>query len=273
MGTDDFINPVFFINLDDQVDRRRSVEVQLSAASLVAERIPGVDGDNLPDFAAPYFLSSLLSHGEVGCYASHLSVWRAIVARKLPYALVLEDDVQIGPDATHVVMEVIRTLPRGWDFVHMDGRPRNRSFAARPLSDLPGNRKLIRYARVPDGAVAYLISNGGAQKLLAPKPREAPVDTDIRRPWLWDLDLYGVSSPPFSPAGFPSIIEARGGRSRRQRKHRIGNSYHSPRSLAFNLWKLGPYWWLRCFAENALSKASRYILRPEGSTQHDPHPL
>jgi len=265
--------PAFFINLEQDTDRRQSVEAQLAAAGLVAERIPGIDGDNLPEFAAPYFPKSLLSPGEIGCYASHLSVWRTVVARNLPCALVLEDDVQIETDAVQVISELIRVLPQGWDYVHMDGRRRGRDFAARPLKDLPGNRKLVRYARIPDGTIAYLISNQGARTLLAPKPRSAPVDTDIRRPWFWRLDVYGISNPPFRPAGFTSIIHARGGRSRRKYKRRFDTRFRSPKSFVFNLGKLGPYWWARCFVENALIKAGRTIAKRRLASQPDPTPL
>ena len=251
--------PAFFINLDQHTDRRQFIESQLAAAGFHAERIAGIDGDKLPEFLLSYFPHSLLSPGEIGCYASHLLVWRTIVERDLPHALVLEDDVQIENDAAELVDELLRVLPQGWDYVHMDGRPRSRGFAARPLRELIGKRKLVRFSRIPDGAVAYLISNQGARKLLVPMVRLAPVDTDIRRPWMWGLDLFGVSNPPFRPANFSSTIAARGGHSRRQRKHWLGSGFRSFHSFAFNIRKLGPYWWVRCFAENALSKASRKV--------------
>ena len=260
--------PVFYINMDHDVGRRESIEAQLSAAGFEAERFPGVDGDKLPGPVQSYFPCRVLSPGEIGCYASHLMVWRTIVARNLTYALVLEDDVRIEADAAQVVRELIHILPRGWDFVHMSGKPRSRNFAARPISKLPGSRNLVRYARVPDGAMAYLISRQGAEKLLAPRARSAPVDTDIRRPWQWGLDLYGVTNPPFRPAEFASTIEARGGHSRRQHKHWLGSGFRSLHSFAFNIRKLGPYWWVRCLVENALNKARRRIaLEPPPATK------
>lgn len=253
--------PTFFINLDQHTDRRQFIESQLAAAGFHAERIAGIDGDKLPEFLSSYFPRSSLSPGEIGCYASHLIVWQTIVTRGLPYALVLEDDVEVGADAAQLVADVIHTLSPGWDFVHLSEKPRSRRFAARPLKSLPHNRKLVRYARVPDGTFAYLISHSGAQKLLSPVPRLVPIDTDIRRPWDWGLDLYGVTNSPFRPANFSSTIAARGGHSRRQRKHWLGSGFRSFHSFAFNIRKLGPYWWVRCFAENALSKASRRRLK------------
>lgn len=252
--------PAFFINLDQHTDRRQFIESQLAAAGFAAERIPGIDGDRLPDSLHSYFSPQLLSPGETGCYASHLIAWQTIVARNLSYALVLEDNVEIGTDAAQLVTDVTRILSPGWDLVHMSEKPRTRRFAARPLESLPDNRKLVRYARVPDGAFAYLISNRGAQKLLTPVPRSAPVDTDIRRPWYWGLDLYGVTNPPFRPANFPSTIESRGARSRRHHRNWLGSGFRSPQSFAFNLRKLGPYWWARCLAENAPNKTRRRIV-------------
>jgi glycosyl transferase family 25 len=261
--------PVFFINLDQHKDRRQFIESQLAAAGFHAERIAGIDGDNLPEFLSSYFPRSSLSPGEIGCYASHLLVWRTVVERDLPHALVLEDDVQIENDAADLVDELLRVLPQGWDYVHMDGRPRSRGFAARPLGELTGKRKLIRFSRIPDGTVAYLISNQGARKLLAPTVRLAPVDTAIRRPWQWGLDLYGVTNPPFRPAEFPSTIETRGSRSRRQHKRWLGSGFRSFHSFAFNIRKLGPYWWVRCFVENALNKARRNGLKSWSNSPSD----
>lgn len=259
------MTPAFFINLDRDTDRRRSIETQLSSAQLDAERIQAVAGRNLPEWAQPYFPHCSLTPGEVGCYASHMLAWRTIVARNLPFALVLEDDALIDDGASRLIDELVNTLPRGWDFVHLDGRSRSRAFSSRPLRDLPEGRRLLRYARIPDGTLAYLISNQGARKLLVPTPRTVPVDTDTRRPWLWGLDLYGVSNPPFRPAGFASGIDSR---SRLSRKRWYTSEFRSVRSFAFNLWKLGPYWWVTCYLQNCIAKAGRQRLTAQRSPTH-----
>ena len=56
-----------------------------------------------------------MSAGEVGCYASHLVVAQQIVARGLPYAVVLEDDVELAPDFKAIIRAAIDAVPTGWD--------------------------------------------------------------------------------------------------------------------------------------------------------------
>lgn len=251
--------PVFFINLDKDTDRRRLMEAQLSIAGIRAERIAAIDGRNLPAWAKPFFPPSRLRPGEVGCYASHMLVWRTMLARGIPHAVVLEDDATFGPDISSTLATVTAALPDGWDFVHLFGEPRAHPFAFRPISSLQNGLRLVRFSRVPTGTVAYLISAGGAAKLLANRPRTVPIDHDTRQPWKWGLDLYGVEPGPFGIARAASAIGAIGGHSRIRRGivGGIRHSYRSPASAAFNIRKLGLAWWLWCLAQNTAHKAVR----------------
>ena len=54
-----------------------------------------------------------LSAGQVGCALSHLAVYEAIVARKLPWALIVEDDAVLPPDIHDILVRVEATLRRG----------------------------------------------------------------------------------------------------------------------------------------------------------------
>jgi glycosyl transferase family 25 len=251
--------PTFYINRDVDVSRREQLIQYLDAANLPAERVPAVNGRSLPDGFLPLFPPSRLKDGEVGCYASHMLVWREIVARQLPYALVLEDDARFEPAAKDLVSDVLGKLPKGWDYVHLDGRLHSRSFPHRPLAVLSGRSKLVRYARIPHGTAAQLVSLEGARKLLKAVPRVRPVDTDIRMPWLWNLDLYGVTHSPFEHAAFDSPIKKLGGYSKV--KTWTGSGRRSLSSFLFNLRKLGPEWWLRCAHEAGSRKLAHFASR------------
>lgn len=256
--------PAVFINLDRNADRRAFVERELSRANLKAERWPAVDGRQIPDWAAPYFPPSHLTPGEVGCYASHLSIMRRIVAEGLDYCLVLEDDVAVDPDAALIVEETLSKLPEGWDLVHMACNARSHPYAFRPLSPLSNKRQLVRYSRVPTSTAALLFSQSGARKFLRLRPRCVPIDHDTRRPWLWDLDVYGVEKGPFRPGTIGSVINAMGGpavrghsRLRRGIYGGVMRTHRTLRSAIFNIRKLGFNWWLWCLAQNAFHKALR----------------
>src|SRR5262245_54308049 len=95
--------PVFYINRVADTERPSAITRYLRLARLPAERISGIEGAAVPGhFRHMFFtgqrLHSALRPGEIGCYASHLTVMRLIVERGLPYALVLEDDAVLPVD-------------------------------------------------------------------------------------------------------------------------------------------------------------------------------
>jgi glycosyl transferase family 25 len=239
----------FYINLDRHPDRRRFVEAELAAAGIVATRIAGIDGVQLPPHLAEYFFPAgrppaLLTPAQIGCDASHMEGMRLLLAGKAEAALVLEDDARLDADLWAVIDAALAALPEGWDLVRLCRASKR---AVRPLADLPGGRRLVRYSRVPVGRAGYLVSRSGARKLLVRRRVSAPGDVEIAHPWLLDLDLYGIDPPPIAQErrALPSTIGgSRGAMSRLRR------ASPDPRRFLFNLRKLGPVWWLRCSANN-----------------------
>ncbi|XP_065068694.1 glycosyltransferase 25 family member-like [Rhopilema esculentum] len=61
----------------------------------------------MKDFQDPY-LERPITMGEVGCFLSHWNIWKEIVANKLEYVLVLEDDVRFEPDFVRKMREVLQ---------------------------------------------------------------------------------------------------------------------------------------------------------------------
>ena len=199
------------INLNRSRERWTFMEGQFNAfdfrgAGIEVERMEGVDGAaNVPawlraEFAGPHELTT----GEVGCYASHLMIAQTVVAQSLPCAVVLEDDVTLDEDFPLICRQAVDGAPAGWDYIHLSSVVKRSVLAERSLS---GGRALIRYSRLPVNTAAYILSNSGARKWLAPMPRCRPNDIDIRYAWLADLDVLGVYPAPARQAdNFPSEI-------------------------------------------------------------------
>lgn len=63
-----------------------------------------------------------LNIGEIGCAASHLSIYQKIVADSIPYTLVLEDDVQLHTNIKDVVEDQILLHQKinHFDYLHFD---------------------------------------------------------------------------------------------------------------------------------------------------------
>lgn len=189
--------PVFVINLDRSPDRLELMLAEAQRAGLAFERFSAVDGrDALPDWLRPQFPKAAnLSSGEVGCYASHLSVYRQITRNELAYAMVLEDDAMLADDLQSIVKEALSMAPKGWDYIRLSGHFKRAVYSIGPL---PNRRHLVRHTLIPNTTAGYLISRGGAEKMLAPGLRLRPIDRDIKFAWLRNLDVFGVYPSPVS---------------------------------------------------------------------------
>lgn len=129
---------VFVINLKHRVDRMNNFNTQYSKCDLskIKEyiRIEGVDGRHLDieRYLSPKALDELyasetrgfrvkhnqLTRGAVGCYLSHLKVYKAIMELDQEYAIVFEDDVKLDHvDLYKRIRVAIARLPNDWDIL------------------------------------------------------------------------------------------------------------------------------------------------------------
>ena len=140
-----------------------------------------------------------LSLGEIGCYASHLAVWRQFLDSGQGAIAIFEDDIDVDPDLGDV-LDALRRSPVDADLIKLIGRPREKVLERAPL--MPGHA-LIRYRRVPSLTGGYVLTRRGAQKLLARRqPFGRPVDVDLRYWWECGLEVLGVH--PYPVRGAPS---------------------------------------------------------------------
>ena len=134
-----------------------------------------------------------LSVGEIGCYASHLALWKQFLDSGHGAIAIFEDDIDIDPDLAYV-LDAIRRAPIEGDLIKLIGRRREKLLERMPL--MPG-RDLVRYRRVPSLTGAYVLTRRGAQKLVAHRqPFGRPVDVDIRYWWECGLEVLGVHPYP-----------------------------------------------------------------------------
>ena len=208
--------PVFIVSLARAVERRAKMRAQLDGLGIRAEFTDAVDGvtldlsqyrDRLNTDYWRVLRGRELSRGEIGCYLSHYRVWQTVADSGEQCALVLEDDA-ILYDGFCDVVRGLQESPWVWDVVMLSGRKR------RPIDKDLGEiadtgRRLVRYRVRVGGAVAYLITAAGAQKLLQ-YCREicAPVDWRYAEWWLNGLAFYFVSPFVARNAPVPSCIPA-----------------------------------------------------------------
>ena len=96
---------IFVISLPQASERRSFMKRQLENLHLQFEFFDAFIGKDYADNPTYYNEKKALkaegrklTAGEIGCALSHNAVYRLIVERSLPYALILEDDAIISPD-------------------------------------------------------------------------------------------------------------------------------------------------------------------------------
>jgi glycosyl transferase family 25 len=201
--------PVFLINLDRSSDRLEWMLAELQRSGLEFVRFSAVDGrDALPEWLRAQFPETAhLSSGEVGCYASHLSVYLQIARSALPYAMILEDDAMLADDLPSIVQEALSMAPLGWDYIRLSGHFKRAVYSVGRLSN---GRHLVRHTLIPNTTVGYLVSRQGAEKMLVPSARVRPIDRDIKFAWLRKLEVFGIyPSPVCQRADLAATITSR----------------------------------------------------------------
>ena len=251
----------FLVNLDRSADRLVSMREQAERVGLTFERLPAVLGTAVPEHLAGKFfvdgqVASELRPGEVGCYASHLLIYEKMIERGLEHALVLEDDAILAGDIVDAVERTLSAVPAGWDIIKICNVTSRTTVRVARV----GARHLVRYVRQPFGTFGYLVSAAGARKMLTPGLRTEPIDMDMRRPWRFGLETYGVLPPPVQTTTEQSEILDMGGRGKWAKNKKERNR----QDLAYTAQRVG---WPKVIASEIVTSTTKWLpqsLRPRG---------
>ena len=175
--------PIFVINLESAVDRRDYICRHLDELGLKYSLSTAIDGNKLSesdlhtvyDFSlSKLHLEREMTRGEVGCTLSHQKLWHEVLNRKLPYALILEDDALLTED-TISVLKRLRDFPEHWEIMllhTMSGR--SQPFLRKPIFKSYYTEMVVELTWK---ASSYLITSSGAAKLLKlTEPLYLPAD-------------------------------------------------------------------------------------------------
>jgi len=119
----------FVINLDKDVERMRFMHEQLSRLNIVYRREAAVLGKSYIPTIEEYNEAEAIKKGghallpgEIGCALSHAHVIQKIVTEKIPFTLVLEDDVELPSNFNQVLERVISDNLSGgkWEYLLFD---------------------------------------------------------------------------------------------------------------------------------------------------------
>lgn len=195
----------------------------LNSIGVPHEFFSAVDGALLPKAEVAQCVGRWrLTSGEIGCYLSHLAVWRKIVSDGDRCAIILEDDAQLNVDA----LDALRHLAAHsecFDVVRLSATEKQ---VGVEVASLGLQWKLLLPTKNPSGLVGYMVSAQGARRLIDRAGSiTAPVDTVVDACWQWGGNtVMMVPAPVCQQSGVDSTIAVTG-RVRRVRRrgffHRI----------------------------------------------------
>ena len=168
-------------------------------------RLPGVRGRDVPPEAVSLRARAELAHGRevhegvgtlgaLGCYASHVKAWRAVVASGAPRALIFEEDAVLSRDRVAqagalagLLADYVDTAGTGSSIVDGFDVALLGYLRLRGAVDTRKTEGWLRLRGAFWGTHAYLVTARGAAKLLAQaEPIAAQVDAYMG--WLAEFD-------------------------------------------------------------------------------------
>lgn len=191
--------PIFYINIAARADRRAFMEDQFQALGLQAERVAAVLPPEVPpELAArgrPILGDRRLSPAEFACNLSHQMVWREIVGRQLPAALILEDDGVLSSDLPEFIDHLGSKLPSGVDVLKLETFLGNIRLSRKQVLRV-GRFTARRLGSTHYGCCGYIISDRAAQWLLSARTlNDLTVDAYLfgrHGPGLYRFQIYQV---------------------------------------------------------------------------------
>lgn len=197
------------INLDRAHERMARMQAELDRISLSFSRFSAIDGraeweriQQLVDIDRfQRHVGGGVMPGEIGCYLSHLEVWKIYQHSSIDALLILEDDVRFEANFIEAVRLAVANHA-SWDILKL-----NKIRAKQPVTQYRwGKWSVNAYLGPSTGMGAYLIKPSVIRKLLPDMlPITNPIDRELDLIHKHDLRVFGMEP-------FPSWVDD-GGRS------------------------------------------------------------
>jgi GR25 family glycosyltransferase involved in LPS biosynthesis len=178
------IDKIYIINLERAKDRLKEVVSELKRLGgpfLNYSIFKAIDGKTIKDeeinklltldaqysfYINAFNYDQIRSRGEVGCYLSHLGVWKDMVKNNYNNVIILEDDVFTTLNKNQINKN-LDLLPRDYDVAHLGWFSRFEGEYLKKSSNWVIPIENYKHFSMIYGTFAYMLSNKGAKELIA----------------------------------------------------------------------------------------------------------
>ena len=177
------IDKTYVINLKERSDRWKRIKEQFSNTNLNLTRWDAVYGKKLPNHEYKQKTTPMCyefcSPSMVGCWLSHVSIWKNIIKNNETNVLILEDDAYPTNNFNEKLKKIWKQVPEDWDFIFLGSYGSCQESVAQKLlyNIISGhkNNPVYKFGKkqpnviIPGFPLAlhgYILSMKGAKKLL-----------------------------------------------------------------------------------------------------------
>ena len=187
---------IFVISLATSCARRNSAASQLHKLGLEFEFFPAIHGRHVLDsyfdgYDEERFLRNTgrkVCAGEIGCYASHLALWRKCIELDEP-VVIMEDDFLLLEGFPESLRQLGSNIGQ-YGYIRLQAEKCARKNKEKEC----GSFVLWRYTKAPHGAMCYGISPSVATAFIEQSNTlTAPVDVDVKKFWNHRQPIYGLT--------------------------------------------------------------------------------
>lgn len=189
--------PIFVINLKKSADRREYIATQLQTQNINFTFFEAIDGSDKKNpllkrynYIKRLWLTSgkMPTNGEIGCYASHYSLWQKCVDLGEPI-VVVEDDAGICEKAS-LALKIAENKIAEYGFLRLEEVENSATITIEQQLDYT----IKHISKNFWGTRAYAIAPWAANKLLANSKRwSVPVDNYIGANFLHGVESYHLT--------------------------------------------------------------------------------
>jgi len=216
--------PIWVINLENKSDRWKNILNSIQKSGLPLENVFRLDAINsttmspaeLKNILSPEAFKQLFSNliyrtshsqltlGAVGCYLSHIELWKKLLVSNNSHFLIFEDDTKLSSDFLQTANHVLKHIPDDFDFLFLGS-------IVSPTDEVLSDTNVIKNKFTTlisvYGTHAYIISKKAVQKLL---PLSFPINKQFDS-FISDynslLKMYTVTPNIAHQSGFSTDIQ------------------------------------------------------------------
>lgn len=233
----------FVISLKSSITRREKISKELKGIDFVFFDAEDVS-DREHEIYSLYkkektqlFKGYTLTRPELGCFASHIALWR--------YCVELDEPILILEDNIHLLEELVPHLKSLLPLTHTYGVIKLANFFTRKfkvIDTIDNNHQLISNLKGACGTSAYSISPRAAQTFLAHiEGFFEPVDDFMDNEWRTKQTIYSYQPLLVERSQTQSTIGSRKDKTQQSKKQKVFSelyrSYKQVRQALYNLKK------------------------------------